>query len=99
MIALWRYPVKSFLGERLEEASLGERGIDGDRGYAIRDIETGHVLSAKKFSMLLRARAQTNEDSVLLTLPDGTSIEVGSAGAGPELSAWIGRGRCLRRPP
>jgi uncharacterized protein len=35
--ALWRYPVKSMAGERLTEAAVGERGLDGDRLYAVRD--------------------------------------------------------------
>lgn len=98
MIALWRYPVKSFLGERLEEANLGERGVEGDRGFALRDAATGHVLSAKKFSKLLQARATTRTGGVLLTLPDGTSIEVGSPGTSPELSAWLGREVEIARP-
>ena len=91
VIALWRYPVKSFLGERLDEANLGEHGVEGDRGFALRDAATGHVLSAKKFSMLLRARAKTRDGTVLLTLPDGTSLEASSVRASQELSAWLGR--------
>jgi hypothetical protein len=35
--ALWRYPVKSMRGERLAEGEFGERGLDGDRLYAVRD--------------------------------------------------------------
>jgi uncharacterized protein YcbX len=45
--ALWRFPVKSMLGEELDAADLGEGGIVGDRAYAIRDRETGKVASAK----------------------------------------------------
>jgi uncharacterized protein YcbX len=89
--ALWRYPVKSLLGERLDEASLGSNGLEGDRGYAIRDALSGHVLSAKKFSMLLRARAETRDGGVVFTLPDGERFDVGSDSAGAALSAWLGR--------
>ena len=45
--ALWRFPVKSMLGEELDAAELGEGGIEGDRAYAVRDRETGKVASAK----------------------------------------------------
>src|SRR5437763_3710517 len=45
--ALWRFPVKSMLGEELEAVDLSEGGVVGDRAYAIRDRETGKVASAK----------------------------------------------------
>src|SRR5256714_11999011 len=45
--ALWRFPVKSMLGEELEAVDLSEGGVVGDRAYALRDRETGKVASAK----------------------------------------------------
>ena len=45
--ALWRFPVKSMLGEQLDVVEVGEGGIVGDRAYAVRDRETGKVASAK----------------------------------------------------
>src|SRR6266508_2450327 len=45
--ALWRYPVKSMLGEGLDAVDLSEDGVVGDRAYALRDKETGKVASAK----------------------------------------------------
>ena len=45
--ALWRFPVKSMLGEELDASDLSEGGVVGDRAYAIRDRETGKVASAK----------------------------------------------------
>jgi len=44
---LWRYPVKSFLGEILQEADFAESGMLGDRASALVDTETGRVVSAK----------------------------------------------------
>lgn len=38
---LWRYPVKSLLGERCERLALDARGVEGDRLYAIRDAAGG----------------------------------------------------------
>jgi hypothetical protein len=45
--AVWRYPVKSMLGEELDAVDLSEGGVVGDRAYALRDRETGKVASAK----------------------------------------------------
>src|SRR5436190_14439108 len=45
--ALWRFPVKSMLGEELDAVDLSESGFVGDRAYALRDRETGKVASAK----------------------------------------------------
>jgi hypothetical protein len=45
--ALWRYPVKSMLGEELDAVDLSEGGVVGDRAYALRYRETGKVASAK----------------------------------------------------
>ncbi|MCX4748368.1 MOSC N-terminal beta barrel domain-containing protein [Kitasatospora sp. NBC_01287] len=36
---LWRYPVKSTAGERLSEVAVDDRGLAGDRLYAVRDGE------------------------------------------------------------
>jgi uncharacterized protein YcbX len=44
---LWRFPVKSMRGERLPEAEVTERGVLGDRAYALVDTDTGRVVSAK----------------------------------------------------
>jgi uncharacterized protein len=37
--AIFRYPVKSMAGERLELANLGWDGLDGDRGLAFRRMD------------------------------------------------------------
>ena len=33
--AIWRYPVKSMLGEELAQTTVTERGLFGDRAYAL----------------------------------------------------------------
>ena len=45
--ALWRYPLKSMLGERLERLEVEARGVVGDRGYALWDGALQRVASAK----------------------------------------------------
>ena len=44
---LWRFPVKSMMGEQLDQAELTGRGLLGDRAYALIDRDTGKVVSAK----------------------------------------------------
>ncbi|HYN26355.1 MAG TPA: MOSC N-terminal beta barrel domain-containing protein, partial [Pyrinomonadaceae bacterium] len=44
---LWRFPVKSMRGERIEQVELTGRGLVGDRAYALIDADTGKVVSAK----------------------------------------------------
>ena len=80
---LWRFPVKSMRGEQLEQTNLEARGLVGDRGYALIDVETGKVVSAKSvrlFPDLLNCTAafveppQSGRDlpPVRISLPDGT---------------------------
>src|SRR5438034_9806945 len=47
VVALWRYPVKSMMGEELNATEVTQRGLLGDRAYALVDAETGKVASAK----------------------------------------------------
>lgn len=95
---LWRYPVKSMLGQRLESAYLTPDGVEGDRAFALRAIETGRILSAKKVSRLLEARAQM-ATTVTIDLPDGSQLSVDEPNAGRRLSEWLGFDVELVRPP
>ena len=83
--SLWRYPVKSMQGEEVNEAAIAERGLLGDRAYALLDRATGYIASAKhprKWATLLACRAAFVEPPhpgaplppVSITLPDGTAI-------------------------
>ena len=46
---LFRYPVKSMLGERIREVDIGAHGVIGDRAYALRE-GNGRVVTAKKWA-------------------------------------------------
>ncbi len=90
---LWRFPVKSLQGERLDSAALGPQGIEGDRRFAIFDVGTGFGLTARREPDLLFASAALRDDGgVDITLPDGTVARDDEA-----LSAWLGRRVELRR--
>lgn len=92
VLEIWRYPVKSLQGERLEHAEIGIQGVDGDRRYAIFDVTTGYGLTARRAPELLFAAARMRSDgTVEITLPDG-SIAADDAA----LSRWLGREVVLR---
>jgi MOSC domain-containing protein len=54
---LWRYPVKSMLGERVSELVITRGGAVGDRAWALREPTSGRIASAKKYPLLLAFRA------------------------------------------
>ncbi|HEY7020598.1 MAG TPA: MOSC domain-containing protein [Ktedonobacterales bacterium] len=76
---LWRYPVKSMLGERRESLLLERRGVVGDRLYAVRD-EAGKFGSGKttrRFRLmngLFRFRARYDGETPVITFPDGVTL-------------------------
>ena len=41
--SLWRYPVKSMLGEEIDRSTVTERGFVGDRAYALVDLSLIHI--------------------------------------------------------
>ena len=68
---IWRYPVKSMQGEQLTRAELGPLGINGDRRFAVRDLTTGKILSAKTPKLardLLTCTAHTEADSTEISI-------------------------------
>ena len=82
VVALWRHPVKSMMGEELNSSEITERGLLGDRAYALIDGSDGKVASAKnprKWPNLFDFRAAFVEPprvdeklpAVRITLPAG----------------------------
>ena len=85
VVSLWRYPVKSMMGEELNAAEVTERGLLGDRAYALVDSSDEKVASAKnprKWPQLFDFRATfvdtprpgATVPAVRITLPDGTVV-------------------------
>ena len=108
VVGLWRFPVKSMRGEQLREVHLTERGVLGDRAYALIDNDTGKVVSAKSvklFPDLLDCKAAFVEPlrrdgdipAVQITLPEGTSVRSDSDDVDRVLSAYFKRNVRLGR--
>lgn len=87
---LWRFPVKSFQGEPMADVEVAASGVVGDRRYALRDVRSGKILSAKRHAVLLEASARTEDDEVALTLPDGNEYGAADPGVSEAMSAWLG---------
>ena len=100
--ALWRYPVKSMAGTRLDEALITGGGILGDRGYAVIDRANGRVGSAKtprKWAGLMALAADFVEPPragaalppVRIAWPDGTAVTSDDGATDARLSEAVGR--------
>jgi uncharacterized protein len=85
VVALWRYPVKSMMGEELNATEVTERGLLGDRAYALVDSSDGKVASAKnprkwpglfdfRASFIEPAQAAAKVPPVRIALPDGATV-------------------------
>jgi uncharacterized protein YcbX len=102
VVSLWRYPVKSMLGEELHASEVTPRGLLGDRAYALVDAGDGKVASAKnprKWPQLFDFRAVFVDEPrpgaqlppVRLTLPDGTLATQGQGDHNHTLSEVLQR--------
>jgi uncharacterized protein len=85
VVGLWRYPVKSMMGEELNAAEVTDRGLLGDRQFAVVDAATRMAAGAKnprKWGNFFDFRAAYVEPpergskvpAVRLTLPDGIVV-------------------------
>ncbi len=96
---IWRHPVKSMEGERIERASLGMNGIPGDRAWAVRDEERGGIRGAKKIARLMECKARYASEPLPnqpapapeITLPGGGVVRANEASAAERVSAAVER--------
>jgi uncharacterized protein len=100
--SLWRYPVKSMLGEQLEAIAVTPTGLLGDRAYALWDRQTQRIASAKnprKWAKLLEFHAtfvahpqpQAAIPPVRFALPNGDRVTSQDSKIDTILSQLLGR--------
>ena len=99
VVQVWRYPVKSFQGERVDSLDLASGGATGDRTLAVVDPAAGKVLSAKRYADLLMASARLDGERVVVTLPDSSEHAADDPDIHQVLSDWLGRAVRLMPPP
>jgi len=102
VVSLWRYPVKSMMGEELNATEVSERGLLGDRAYALIDSADGKAATAKnprKWPRLFDFRAACIEPArpgakvppVRIELPDGTTVASDQSDLNQVLSKALNR--------
>jgi hypothetical protein len=107
VVSLWQYPVKSMMGEELNATQVTERGLLGDRAYALVDSADGKVATAKnprKWPHLFDFRATFIEPAhrvvkvppVRIALPDGTTVTSDQGDVNQILSLALKREVTLR---
>ena len=69
--AIFRYPIKSMLGEQLDQTEITEWGISGDRGWAVRDEKRGGIRGGKKIPQLMTLAATSTAEGAMIAAPDG----------------------------
>jgi uncharacterized protein YcbX len=97
---LWRFPVKSFGGERLRRAFVGPFGILGDRRVAVVD-GAGNPLTARRVHALLGFHASCSQpdsgDGVGVSTPEGWELDWDDPSLAAEVSRAIGQDVSLLR--
>ncbi|MEP5766219.1 MAG: MOSC domain-containing protein [Halieaceae bacterium] len=89
---LFRFPVKSMIGESLTSLELSARGAVGDRVWAVRDEVRGGIRGGKKIPALMTlaanftaAPAAEGSSPAMITAPDGSQRETGA----DDINAWL----------
>ena len=106
VVSVWRYPVKSMLGEEINAAEVTARGLVGDRAYALIDSADGKAATAKnprKWPRLFDFRATLTTTvagaaapAVRIELPDGAVVTSDQGDVDRLLSSALGREVSLR---
>lgn len=107
--SIWRYPVKSMMGEELNACDVTEKGLLGDRAFGVIDNETGKLANAKnpkKWPNMFHYRATFIEPPqesahippVRITFPDGRTIVSSDEDKNESLSKSLKRNVYLSSP-
>jgi len=80
LLEIWRYPVKTMAGEKLERATLGPLGIEGDRIVHVEGADGG-VMTSRTHPRFLGHQGTL--------APDGTPLIDGRPWDGPEAAATV----------
>ena len=91
--SIFRYPVKSMMGEKIEETCVTSNGVLGDRVWAVRDEVRGGIRGAKKIPQLMQLSAACiveptgyGSDPAAVTLADGEVIRTDDQNINARLS-------------
>jgi len=107
VVSLWQYPVKSMMGEELNASEVTERGLLGDRAYALVDSSDRKMTTTKnprkwprlfdfRATFIEPARAAAKIPPVRIALPDGTAVTSNQDDLNQILSKALNREVTLR---
>jgi uncharacterized protein YcbX len=102
VVEIWRYPVKSMAGERLQSVSVTEAGLEGDRRFALIDgapNRAGKKLTARDVDALLSYRSAIKSGDVLVANRAGVEQDIASDQFMAELQSVAGRQLRLHEHP
>lgn len=97
---LWRYPVKSMLGEGVEELEIDDQGCAGDRAWALVDAD-GMLASGKDSRRFRRAEgmmrhgARLAGDEVEIEFADGVTARSDGTDLASAIRSAVGPGWTL----
>lgn len=100
--SLWRYPVKSLIGEKLDSLSIDARGVSGDREYAVSNIDGkfGSGKDTRRFRRidgLFSMSVKTSGNGVLIKFPDGVVLSDKDSSINDKLSQTLGQSVTLTK--
>lgn len=100
--SLWRYPVKSLIGEKLKSLDLDARGVSGDREYAVSnsDGKFGSGKNTRRFrriDRLFSMSAKTSGNGVSIEFPDGIVLTDKDSSMNDKLSQTLGQSVTLTK--
>jgi uncharacterized protein YcbX len=110
VVQLWRFPVKSMGGGQVDRVRVDRRGVHADRLWAVRDVERGVTVSARRVPVLLGCSARYltepaddagpgNVPGVVITFPDGRELASDDPAVHTALSELVGREMSLTALP
>lgn len=95
---IYRFPVKSMAGEKLDDCTVGALGIVGDRGWAIRDDRTREITEGSFSPLLMQCAAHYREapapgfvPHVDMILPNGSSLGSDASDVNQRLTELLGK--------
>ena len=92
---IYRYPVKSMLGEILDRTELGPDGIPGDRAWGVRDEQRADFFVGKRVAALMSCRAWYEDGAATsaprIALPDGQELWADDTDAAERIGHAIDR--------
>jgi MOSC domain-containing protein len=93
---IWRYPVKSTRGEQLQSCAIAEKGLIGDRAWAVKDESVAEVRGGRHLPRLLHCSSRYTSEpttepfpSAMIRFPDGSEIASDVSDINTKLSEWM----------